>query len=53
MKHVGLLSRVLENFCERENLVFMSADELMFEDGVSEEQKDWLFRFVNVWEGML
>ena len=37
-------------WCEANDLEPHSADEMLFIDGITEEQKDWLRKFIDAWE---
>ena len=37
-------------WCEANNLEPLSADDMLFIDGITEEQKDWLIKFIDAWE---
>ena len=46
------LSEVLEDFCTKYNLEFMSADDLLYDadNQLSKYQKDWLTQYIKVWD---
>ena len=56
MDNMNFLSEVLEDFCEKHDLPFMSADDLLYSstlDGeveLTEYQKDWLRNYIDVWD---
>ena len=54
---LDLLSDVLEDFCTKYNLEFMSADDILYgsftggeSDELSEYQKDWLRNYISIWD---
>ena len=53
---MNFLSEVLEDFCNKHDLPFMSADDILYSstlDGeveLTEYQKDWLRNFIDVWD---
>jgi len=54
---LDLLSDVLEDFCTKYNLEFMSADDILYHsstggesDELSNYQKDWLRNYIKVWD---
>ena len=52
---LDLLSDVLEDFCTKYNLEFISADDLLYADGthnpnLTDYQRDWLRNFITVWD---
>lgn len=40
----------LKAYCEQHKLPFMSADELLVEDGLTVNQKLWLVLFIETWD---
>ena len=56
MDNMNFLSEVLEDFCNKHDLPFMSADDILYSstlDGeveLNEYQKDWLRNFIDVWD---
>ena len=45
------LSDVLEDFCIKNNIEFLSADDILYSDiPLTEYQKDWLRLYINVWD---
>ena len=56
MNNMNFLSEVLEDFCNKHDLPFMSADDLLYssatdgEEELNEYQKDWLRNFIEVWD---
>ena len=50
------LSEVLEDFCTKYNLEFMSADDLLYtydqtsNPNLSEYQRDWLRNYISIWD---
>ena len=46
------LSDVLEDFCIKYNLEFMSADDLLYDgdNNLTKYQKDWLTQYIKVWD---
>ena len=53
---LDFLSDVLEDFCTKYDLPFLSADDILYShqyaeiDCLTEYQKDWLVRYINVWD---
>ena len=56
MDNMNFLSDVLEDFCEKNDLPFISADDILYSstsDGeveLTEYQKDWLRNYIEVWD---
>jgi len=56
MNNLDLLSDVLEDFCTKHNLPFMSADDLLYGhvyaeiNGLTEYQQNWLTNYIQVWD---
>ena len=51
MNNMNFLSEVLEDFCNKHDLPFMSADDILYgEEELNEYQKDWLRNFIEVWD---
>ena len=50
------LSEVLQDFCIKYNLEFMSADDLLYgydqtsNPNLSEYQRDWLRNYISIWD---
>ena len=47
------LSDVLEDFCTKYNLEFMSADDILYgssDNELSNYQKDWLRNYISIWD---
>lgn len=44
------LSIVLQRFCNRERLVYCSADELLLHE-LTPQQREWVEAFIKVWDG--
>ena len=47
------LSEVLEDFCTKYNLEFMSADDILYgssDDELTDYQKDWLRNYISIWD---
>ena len=50
------LSEVLEDFCTKYDLPFISADDILYSDGTNDGdkltsyQRDWLRNYINVWD---
>ena len=46
------LSEVLQDFCIKYNLEFMSADDLLYDgdNQLTQYQKDWLTQYIKVWD---
>ena len=49
---LDFMSEVLYNFCERYNLEFLSADDLLYDanNELTEYQKDWLNAYCQTWD---
>ena len=53
---LDFLSEVLQDFCTKYNLPEQSADDLLYAhqyaeiDCLTEYQKDWLVKYINVWD---
>jgi len=50
---LDLLSDVLEDFCTKYNLEFMSADDILYgssDNELTTYQKDWLKSYIEVWD---
>ena len=49
---LDFMSEVLYNFCERYNLEFLSADDLLYDanNELTEYQKDWLTAYIQTWD---
>ena len=50
---LDLLSDVLEDFCIKYNLEFMSADDILYgssDDELTNYQKDWLRNYISIWD---
>ena len=50
---LDLLSDVLEDFCTKHNIEFMSADDILYgssDDELSNYQKDWLRIYISIWD---
>ena len=56
MDNMNFLSDVLEDFCNKNDLPFMSADDILYSstlDGeveLTEYQKNWLCNYIEVWD---
>jgi len=53
MNNLDFLSNVLEDFCTKYNLEFMSADDILYSDSegkLTVYQRDWLRNFITVWD---
>jgi len=56
MNTLDLLSDVLEDFCTKYNLEFISADDLLYghdqssNTKLTEYQKDWLRNYITIWD---
>lgn len=61
MNKLDFLSNVLEDFCSKNNLPFMSADDLLFIgtenipndvkiDSLTQSQQNWLNNYIEVWD---
>lgn len=48
---LDLLSDVLEDFCIKNGIEFMSADDILYSDiPLTTYQKDWLRLYINTWD---
>tara|TARA_B100000965_G_scaffold117196_1_gene96769 strand:- start:24 stop:218 length:195 start_codon:yes stop_codon:yes gene_type:complete len=50
---LDLLSDVLEDFCIKNGIEFMSADDILYgssDDKLTTYQKDWLRNYIEVWD---
>ena len=57
MNQLDFLSDVLEEFCSKHNLPFMSADDLLYahmyaEVNLSIAQQTWVETFISIWEDL-
>ncbi len=43
----------LEAYCKREGLQFLSAEELVLQEGISEGQRDWLNDYITRWDAFM
>ncbi len=56
MNNLDLLSDVLEDFCTKHKLPFMSADDLLYAhvyaeiDALTQYQQNWLSNYIQVWD---
>ena len=56
MDRLSFLSDVLEDFCTKYDLPFMSADDLLYSNEISEGkqltqyQRDWLTNYIDTWD---
>ena len=56
MNKLDLLSDVLEDFCSKNDLPFMSADDLLYGhvyaeiDALTQYQQNWLTRYIEIWD---
>ena len=53
MNNLDCLSEVLEDFCTKYNLEFMSADDLLYGDSegkLTVYQRDWLKNYISIWD---
>ncbi len=53
MNNLDCLSEVLEDFCTKYNLEFMSADDLLYGDSegkLTNYQRDWLRNYISIWD---
>lgn len=48
-EQLEILSNRLMNYCKRESLPYLSADELIHED-ITQAQRKWLSQFILEWE---
>ena len=48
---LNFLSDVLEDFCNKNDLMFASADDILYSDiPLTTYQKDWLRLYINTWD---
>ena len=48
---LNFLSDVLEDFCIKNGIEFMSADDILYTDtSLTTYQKDWLRNYIEVWD---
>ena len=50
---LNFLSDVLEDFCIKNEIEFMSADDILYgssDDKLTTYQKDWLRLYINTWD---
>ena len=50
---LNFLSDVLEDFCIKNGIEFMSADDILYgssDDKLTTYQKDWLRNYIEVWD---
>ena len=50
---LDLLSDVLEDFCTKHNIEFMSADDILYgsSDGeLTNYQREWLRNYISIWD---
>ena len=48
---LNFLSDVLEDFCIKNGIEFMSADDILYSDiSLTTYQKDWLRLYINTWD---
>ena len=50
---LNFLSDVLEDFCIKNEIEFMSADDILYgssDDKLTTYQKDWLRNYIEVWD---
>jgi len=60
MNRLDFLSNVLRDFCQLNDLPFLSADDLLYESDnhnkaicynkLTSEQEDWLSCYINIWD---
>lgn len=51
MTKLDMLSDVLHDFCVKQGLEFMSADDILFSDlDLTEYQKQWLRSYIETWD---
>ena len=53
MNNLDCLSEVLEDFCTKYNLEFMSADDILYgssDNELTTYQKDWLKNYISIWD---
>ena len=53
MNNLDCLSEVLEDFCTKYNLEFMSADDILYgsSDGeLTNYQREWLRNYISIWD---
>ena len=51
MVSIETLVKIYNNFGDRENLSpLFSADEMLFDDNLTNKQRNWIERFIIVWD---
>tara|TARA_S200000501_G_scaffold375815_1_gene428827 strand:- start:1109 stop:1300 length:192 start_codon:yes stop_codon:yes gene_type:complete len=51
MTKLDMLSDVLHDFCVKQGLEFMSADDILYSDmDLTEYQKQWLRSYIETWD---
>jgi len=56
---IDLLCEILQDFCTKHNLPFMSADDLLYSNELSEDkslsdyQTRWLTAYIDVWDTVM
>ncbi len=52
MNNLNFLSDVLEDYCTKHDLPFISADDLLYSNDqeLTENNKRWLEHYINVWD---
>lgn len=51
MRSIETLVKIYNNFGDRENLSpLYSADEMLFDDNLTDKQRNWIERFIYVWD---
>ena len=49
---LDFLTEVLQDFCEKQNLEYMSADDILFADNnkLTLYEREWLSNYISVWD---
>ena len=49
---LDFLTEVLQDFCEKQNLEYMSADDILFTDDnkLTLYEREWLSNYISVWD---
>ena len=49
---LDFLTEVLQDFCEKQNLEYMSADDILFTDNnkLTLYEREWLSNYISVWD---
>ena len=49
---LDFLTEVLQDFCEKQNLEYMSADDILFTDDnkLTLYEREWLSNYISIWD---